>query len=90
VVQGDLERILADALRAATAELPAYEQVRGCLLARGGFSVAGGHLTANLKLRRGAIERLYAADIERLYAALEETTRRGGDPSGVPVIRWAP
>jgi len=61
-------------IAAACAALPAYQRPAGALLTRRGFSIAGGELTSNLKLRRGAIEDQYRADIDALYHALARST----------------
>ncbi|GAA3244951.1 hypothetical protein GCM10020256_71270 [Streptomyces thermocoprophilus] len=44
------------------------ESIRAFRVLPGEFSTADGLLTPSLKLRRGAIERAYAAEIEELYA----------------------
>jgi len=64
-----LASIGADALRVCES-LPAYQRPAGVLVTRRGFSVAGGELTSNLKLKRSAIEEKFAAAINTLYADL--------------------
>jgi long-chain acyl-CoA synthetase len=51
--------------------LPRYEQPAGFLVLRHGFSIEGGELTANLKLRRRVIEEKYLSYIEKLYAEVD-------------------
>ena len=58
------------------AALPAYQRPAGVLLTRRGFSITGGELTSNLKLRRNIIEDKYRANIETLYQALARSTQR--------------
>ena len=43
----------------------------GCLVTAEPFTIDGGELTPNLKLRRAMIESKYEADIDRLYRKLE-------------------
>lgn len=62
--------------------LPRYEQPAGFVVLRGGFSVDGGELTPNMKLRRGAIETKYAPCIETLY---DDCDRVGNAASEPPV-----
>jgi long-chain acyl-CoA synthetase len=72
LVLGSPER---SALRAdvatAVADLGPQERPAAVLVTTQPFSAAGGELTSNLKLRRGAIEAKYASRIERLFAAAE-------------------
>ena len=84
-----LFRLLEQDIKAIAGKLAPYERVRGCLLVTDGFSVEGGQLTTNLKLRRAAIERLYAAQIDALYAAIEQQ-RRGGQLLHDPLLMAIP
>lgn len=68
-----LEAIGRD-VAATCASLPASQRPAGVLLTRRGFSIAGGELTSNLKLRRGSIEDKYSADLDTLYLALARST----------------
>jgi long-chain acyl-CoA synthetase len=58
------------------ASLPAYQRPAGTLLTRRSFSITGGELTSNLKLRRNSIEDKYRADLDALYHALAQSTER--------------
>lgn len=71
-----LNTIAHDVLRVC-AELPAYQRPAGVLLTREGFSVLGGELTANLKLKRAAIAEKYMAAVDALYNELATATPRG-------------
>jgi long-chain acyl-CoA synthetase len=52
--------------------LPSHAQLAGLLiLPAGKFSVSGGELTTNLKLRRKHIEEKYAAAIDQLYGEIK-------------------
>jgi len=51
-------------------QLPRYEQPAGFLVLRNGFSIEGGELTSNLKLRRRVIEEKYLSYIDKLYAEI--------------------
>lgn len=84
-----LFRLLKQDINAIAGNLAPYERVRGCLVVTGGFSVEGGQLTTNLKRRRAAIERLYAAQIDALYAAIEQQ-RRGGQALQDPLLMAIP
>lgn len=50
--------------------LPERDIPAGILVTTTPFTIAGGELTGNLKLRRKAIEEKFATDLEALYAAL--------------------
>jgi long-subunit acyl-CoA synthetase (AMP-forming) len=52
--------------------LSRYEQPAGFLVLRRGFSIEGGELTANLKLRRQVIEEKYLSYIDKLYAEVDD------------------
>ncbi|MDC0666192.1 AMP-dependent synthetase/ligase [Nannocystis radixulma] len=78
-----LEPGLRAGLAAAGGALAPYERIAGLLCVREGFSVAGGELTANLKVRRDAVERKYVDGLEDLFKSTEQGT------SGAEVtIRW--
>jgi long-chain acyl-CoA synthetase len=61
-------------IEAACAELPANQRPAGALVTRHSFSVVGGELTSNLKLKRNVIEEKFSAEIGTLYDALARTT----------------
>jgi long-chain acyl-CoA synthetase len=79
----DDARIAAD-VRAATAMLAAHERPAVVVVAATPFSVAGGELTANLKLRRGAVFARHAAALDAAFAALAADGARDRMP---PVVR---
>ncbi|MFB9734270.1 AMP-dependent synthetase/ligase [Streptomyces thermocoprophilus] len=56
------------AVSMANSAVSRAESIRAFRVLPGEFSTADGLLTPSLKLRRGAIERAYAAEIEELYA----------------------
>ena len=86
------ESIRRDVL-AATADLPPYQRPAGVLVTKQLFTIEGGALTSNLKLRRAVVETRYAAEIERLFADLAMSTGRSNAvaPQGIatPLVRWA-
>lgn len=55
-------------LSKATLSLSAYEQVRSFLILKEELTIQGGHLTSNLKLRRAAVEKMYAQELDLLYS----------------------
>ncbi len=75
------------------AALPRHERPTGLLLTTRRFTLEGGELTANLKLRRRAVEAHYAAALAALLAALEAREQEvGGDrhgPVDTLVVHWA-
>ncbi len=75
-----LQAAIADAVR----RLPPVERPAGVLVLDRPFSMADGELTPNLKLRRAAIERRLAADLDRLCAAVD--ARPGGADAGPLVL----
>lgn len=83
------EALRAD-LRAALADLPAYQRLAGVIVTFQQFSIEGGELTTNLKLRRKIVEARFAAHLKRLetvIAATLKTDRSAGSRSLLmPVI----
>jgi len=63
--------VLAARIRDRVASLPPYKRPLGMLLLSEPFSVAGGELTANLKLRRHVVSGKYQDEIAALYAFVE-------------------
>ena len=55
--------------------LPPHERPRGLLLTTRRFTLEGGEVTANLKLRRRAVEAQFASSIADTFAALEARAR---------------
>lgn len=62
---------LAPALERAVQRLSPHERPAGFLLVERAFSIERGELTSNLKLRRQAIERNFASDLEGLYRQID-------------------
>ena len=63
----ELEHEIGRAIAAANTTVSRPESIRAYRIMDEEFSVAGGLLTPSLKLRRGAIMRTYAAEIDALY-----------------------
>ncbi|MFW6314860.1 MAG: AMP-dependent synthetase/ligase [Desulfohalobiaceae bacterium] len=64
-------------------DLPQYQRPAGLIVTQEQFTVQGGELTANLKMRRKVIEDKYASHIQALYQALEAG---GPEKGGLKVI----
>ncbi|MFD8146319.1 AMP-dependent synthetase/ligase [Streptomyces sp. NPDC059708] len=62
-LRGELQRAVDEANKLVSRA----ESIRRFAVLPGEFSEAGGHLTPSLKLRRGAVARDYAEEIEALY-----------------------
>lgn len=76
VLGGDVpahDRLRDDVTRALEA-FPPGERPRGFLLTTRPLSIEGGELTTNLKLRRDAVERRHAADLEALRERITPAT----------------
>ena len=58
------------------AGLPAHQRPAGAVVTRNTFSITGGELTSNLKLKRKPIEEKYRTVIDELYAALAANPQR--------------
>ncbi len=71
---------IAAAARAATAELAPHERPAVIVIAAAPFSIAGGELTSNLKLRRAAIFARYGDALDQGYAALDR------EPDALPRV----
>lgn len=68
VLSGDADRdAVQRGLDELNRDLPHYRRIRAFHLAAAAFTTEGGLLTANRKVRRGAVERRYADEIEALY-----------------------
>jgi long-chain acyl-CoA synthetase len=59
---------VARAVDAASATVSRAESIRRFRIVAGDFTVAGGHLTPSMKLKRAAIERDWSEDLEELYS----------------------
>ena len=66
-----------------------YERIAGCVVLHGGFSIGQGHLTTNLKPRRGHIEEAVAHPLEQLYRAINENEPQEGGVQRVDDIAFA-
>lgn len=62
---------LRAAARQALAPLPAYLHPAGIALTTRPFTIAGGELTANLKLRRQTIARSFSGQLDELHAHID-------------------
>jgi long-chain acyl-CoA synthetase len=91
IIQGEVSRhvraLLADDLGQTVRTLPRHEQPAGYLVAGRGFSIDGGELTANLKLRRHIIEAKYAVALVALYQDLDRADQ--GELAADPLVRFA-
>jgi hypothetical protein len=65
---------LRDELLKALAEFPPGGRPQGFLLTTQPLTIEGGELTTNLKLRRDAVERRHAAELDSLRERLTPTT----------------
>lgn len=74
----DLDRALVD--------VPAYARPAGAALLAAPFSIQGGELTANLKLRRPAVAEKYAAIIDSVYQWLEDGADEKALPDGTVIL----
>lgn len=82
-----LKRIGADAA-AAWRHFPDYQRPGAIIVSTQPFSILGGELTANLKVRRQPIEYRFAAQIEQSYRHAAE--QRSANFAGGPVVIHAP
>ena len=58
----------------ALSDLPSHQQLAGVLVvSSGAFSIAGGELTTNLKIRRAQVESKFGAAIEQLHRVIGRT-----------------
>ena len=82
--QGDSQRFAArlrEAARQVLKPLPAYLQPAGIALTTRTFSIGGGELTANLKLRRQTIARNFSDQLDELHAHIDTAS---GQPFAAP------
>ena len=66
-----------------------YERIAGCVVLRKGFSIDEGHLTTNLKPRRGRIEDAVAQPLEQLYQSINDNGVGQGAVQRVDDIAFA-
>jgi long-chain acyl-CoA synthetase len=89
----DASEIIRRDVSAATMVLAPYQRPTGVLVTMRRFTIESGELTANLKLRRSAVEPQFAAKIQGLLAALEaraEALHERAPDEGVPLlVHWA-
>lgn len=68
-----------DSIRKAIEEeltsLPPHQRPAGIVITTNSFTIAGGELTANLKLRRKNVEQKYQIYLERMYREMEKSQR---------------
>jgi long-chain acyl-CoA synthetase len=84
---GDVRRILERDFANATAALPKDEQPKAVILIEQGFTIEGGELTSNLKLRRHIIEARYRPQIDNAYRELESASAPGtGSAASYPLV----
>ncbi|MDX3071392.1 AMP-dependent synthetase/ligase [Streptomyces sp. MI02-7b] len=81
MAERDLRAELQRAVSVANAAVSRAESIRAFRVLPHEFSVANGLLTPSLKLRRDAILREYAAQIESIYSSSE---RANSGPAGAP------
>jgi long-chain acyl-CoA synthetase len=60
---------LKNELTGVTSKLASYEQVKKFIFLKEGMTIEGGHLTTNLKVKRTAIERMCAHELNELSEA---------------------
>jgi len=87
--EGDL-RFLRDAVSASVAALPTEERPRVLLVSARAFSVSGGELTSNLKVRRLVIEEKLRAEIDDAYARLRPVTAAAREGDVFPLVLLCP
>ena len=57
------------AIDQVNADVPHYRKIKTFVRVDEAFTIENGLLTANQKLRRKAVERRFAAEVERVYAS---------------------
>lgn len=75
--QGTIGEAVRADLRVALKDLPGYQQLAGVVVTFQQFSIEGGELTTNLKLRRKIVEGRFAAHLERLEIAIAAALKTG-------------
>ena len=70
-IKNDLAKLSDEITAHIRARLSRHEQPAAALVVARPFTIDGGELTPNLKLRRGEIENKYRSGIERLFQALD-------------------
>lgn len=79
-VNEDFQRIFEETLRAgltvALSALPVYQRPVGVIATCNSFSIEGGELTVNLKLRRGIIIERFFPHLQRLQMVVAETQKK--------------
>jgi long-chain acyl-CoA synthetase len=83
----DVRRTLERDFANATAALARDEQPKAVILIEQGFTIEGGELTSNLKLRRHIIEARYRPQIDNAYRELESASAPGtGSAPSYPLV----
>ena len=86
---GELLKQLSYHVQQTNQARASYERIAGCVVLHGGFSIGQGHLTTNLKPRRGHIEEAVAHPLEQLYRAINENEPQEGGVQRVDDIAFA-
>ena len=66
--------------------LPSYQRPAGIIIAEKPFTVQGGELTANFKLRRKMIYEKFSTFIEEMYAALDKERHVAGGKTDINLM----
>ena len=70
IVPGEVSPVdIQAAIDAVNADVPHYRKIKTFVRVPEAFTIENGLLTANQKLRRKAVERHYAAEVNRVYAS---------------------
>jgi long-chain acyl-CoA synthetase len=67
-----VQRFIAQEVRAQTAELASFEQIRYVVIVPREFSVEGGELSPAMKIKRRIVEERYTDAIDHVYAGAEK------------------
>ena len=70
---------IKDDVRTAIGSLPGYQKPAGLVLWPRPFSVAGGELTGNLKIKRSQVHKKFDSSVDALYKFLDSTEKSGPD-----------
>ena len=89
----EVDDIIRRDVLATTATLAPYQRPTGVLVTTRRFTIEGGELTSNLKLRRSVVEMAFEAKIQALLAALaarkEMSPERGPSDNDSLLVHWA-
>ena len=69
IALSEINKLIQSEIEKVTIGLASYETIKNFIFAKGPFTIETGELTPSLKIKRNIVEKNYASDIDKMYAA---------------------